>query len=706
MKQPKMMRSIFFPTPEEIEAARAPTVGMTFTSVKEAQRFVNVYGQLKGFSVIKGRNYKQRKITLQCNRSRKQKEVNAQRKRKRYTIERTDCAMKVRVTLRDGRWEITTVQNEHNHDLVSTPSLTKFFLKHRYMSESEKNLSRILQESRIKPRKIMAIFRKMSGSFKLMNFSKVDVNNLKQSDRRKRIKNTDMDRAIEFVKKIQLEDPRFYYTHRKEEDNTVRSLFWTDATSRMNYALYGDFISFDTTYSTNKYNMPFAPIVGINGHGKNIVFGWALLEDQKSETFSWLLETFVEVMGGKKPGLIMTDQDAAMKKAISELFPSEVHRNCFWHVMRNARQHLGAFLEVRQGMEKEMDKLIYDSLTEVEFEEGWATMIEKYKASGNSYLNQMYNTRKMWVPVFLKKVFCPFIWTTGRSESTNSNFKDFVMRKDSIETFLQQYVIFQEEQESIENKDRFESNVLISKYSTMKPIERQAGDIYTRGIYGKFQKELLFSDAFSVEEIEKDKKYILNKLMSYKEEEFHRDSFVIQVDREESNFECVCAKYDRDGILCCHVLRLFTQLGINEIPAKYIKDRWTQKWKEEVLKKQKQIQLEKGSDGKGQSAIRYAMMMTKTADICAALSKDPEKSNKFLEELYKIEEKIHNEAIVDKQLESAGSTSIYKDPPIAVAKSVRKGNRLLWQAEKPKAKKKAAIKKSAATEEGIENGNE
>lgn len=76
----------------------------------------------------------------------------------------------------------------------------------------------------------------------------------------------------------------------------------------MNYSLYGEYVSFDTTYSTNKYNMPFAPIVGVNGHGRTVVFGWALLEDQKAEMFKWLLSTFFEVMGGKEPDIIMTDQ--------------------------------------------------------------------------------------------------------------------------------------------------------------------------------------------------------------------------------------------------------------------------------------------------------------------------------------------------------------------------------------------------------------
>ena len=60
-----------FPTPEEINKACPPAVGMVFDTLQDAVRFVNVYGQLSGFAVIKGRNYKHRKITLICNKSRK-----------------------------------------------------------------------------------------------------------------------------------------------------------------------------------------------------------------------------------------------------------------------------------------------------------------------------------------------------------------------------------------------------------------------------------------------------------------------------------------------------------------------------------------------------------------------------------------------------------------------------------------------------------
>jgi hypothetical protein len=64
------------------------------------------------------------------------------------------------------------------------------------------------------------------------------------------------------------------------EDNKVRNLFWPYGNSRASYEEYGDVISFDTTYATNRYNLKFSPFVGINGHNDNMLFARAVLSDE------------------------------------------------------------------------------------------------------------------------------------------------------------------------------------------------------------------------------------------------------------------------------------------------------------------------------------------------------------------------------------------------------------------------------------------
>ena len=435
-----------FPSPEEVEKSAEPSVGMVFESLTEAQRYLNVHGLLNGYAIRKGTNYLKKTYQLECNRSGKPKVMeNAQRIRRRNYILKTGCKMKVIVKLINGKWVFTKVDSEHNHNVVSSPSLTKFLLNHKRMTEDEKAFSKILQDARIKPMKIMSIFRELKGSFKNVFFNAKNLDNLKQKERIK-TRNSDIETTVNYLKKVQNESPGFYYTMRMDEENIVRSIFWTDARGRMDYDLYGDFISFDTTFSTNRYNMPFAPIVGINGHGKNVIFGCALIENQTAETFEWVFRTFVETMSGKKPKIIMTDQDAAMKKAIANYMPDVIHRLCIWHIMKNLHEKCGCFMSQkhREGMEKRLNELVYDSLHVAEFESGWQTMLQDYDAEKNEHLQLMYRLRKLWVPVYFKDTMCPFIHSTSRSESTNSYFKDYVIPKDTIENFMRQFEIIQE----------------------------------------------------------------------------------------------------------------------------------------------------------------------------------------------------------------------------------------------------------------------
>ena len=78
--------------------------------------------------------------------------------------------MKVIVKLINEQWVFTKVDTVHNHNVVSSPSLTKFFLNHKRMTDDEKAFSKILQDARIKPMKIMTIFRELKGSFKNVFF--------------------------------------------------------------------------------------------------------------------------------------------------------------------------------------------------------------------------------------------------------------------------------------------------------------------------------------------------------------------------------------------------------------------------------------------------------------------------------------------------------------------------------------------------------
>ena len=53
--------------------------------------------------------------------------------------------------------------------------------------------------------------------------------------------------------------------------------------------------------------------------------------------------------------MIMIDQDTTMRKTIQEFILGTVHRNPFWHIMRNAREHLGTLIMTREGLSHQVD---------------------------------------------------------------------------------------------------------------------------------------------------------------------------------------------------------------------------------------------------------------------------------------------------------------------------------------------------------------
>nr|KAJ0198932.1 hypothetical protein LSAT_V11C600317850 [Lactuca sativa] len=61
--------------------------------------------------------------------------------------------------------------------------------------------------------------------------------------------------------------PNFSFDFRVE-NKQLNAIFWTDKTSQINYKEFGDVVSFDATFRSNRYDMVFVPFIGIDNHKK------------------------------------------------------------------------------------------------------------------------------------------------------------------------------------------------------------------------------------------------------------------------------------------------------------------------------------------------------------------------------------------------------------------------------------------------------
>ncbi|KAL0005429.1 hypothetical protein SO802_012990 [Lithocarpus litseifolius] len=225
----------------------------------------------------------------------------------------------------------------------------------------------------------------------------------------------------------------------------------------MAYQYFGDVVTFDTTYQTNRYKMPSVPFTGVNHHHQSVMFGCALLVNETAESYTWLLKTWLNAMPGNPPSTIITDDDKDMAKAT---------------------------------VDEEFYHCIHDTITNEEFKLEWSKIMEKYELGDNDWLGNLYIRRERWVPAYLRSSFCAGMSTTQRSESMNKFFKDYVLSSTTISDFVYQYELALNARYLKEKEQDVKTKNSVPLLKTCYKLEAETAKIYTRKMFMKFQEEL------------------------------------------------------------------------------------------------------------------------------------------------------------------------------------------------------------------------
>lgn len=333
---------------------------------------------------------------------------------------------------------------------------------------------------------------------------------------------------------------------------------------------------------------------------------------------------------------IITDQDGAMRSAIRQIFPNSTHRNCFFHIVRKAFNLSGTLFKSKEGLYDEYEDIMNNSVTEEEFEYLWNEMVDSYEVQHINFLKHMWSIRKRFIPVYFKTNFCPFIKSTALSEGTNSRFKKDVGPQYSIISFLIEYVRVMDTIQNLEQLDDHNSRTKRpSKLWSHYYIEYQAVKLYNSKIFKKFQVELKRTTRLQLIEVEKLKTYEVFLALNQKIKVVRRRKYLVIVDSEKEEYTCICSKFEKDGLLCSHILKIMLHLNIMKIPKKYIIDRWRKKdYKEKSDFEDRIIPLSESS------VLRFNILSRKCAEIASQGSKSIDSFQFAVDQIDKLEKEL------------------------------------------------------------------
>lgn len=566
-----------------------PYEGMEFESEEAAKAFYNSYARRVGFStrVSSSRRSRRDGAIIQRSfvcakegfRNLNEKRTKDREIKRPRTITRVGCKASLSVKIQDsGKWVVSGFTKEHNHELVP-PDKVHCLRSHRQISGPAKTLIDTLQAAGMGPRRIMSALIKEYGGISKVGFTEVDCRNYMRNNRQRSLEG-DIQLLLDYLRQMHAENPSFVYAVQGDDDQSPSNVFWADPKSRMNYTYFGDTVTFDTTYRSNRYRLPFAPFTGVNHHGQPVLFGCAFLINESEASFIWLFKTWLMAMSGRPPVSITTDHDAVIGLAISQVFPDTRHRFCKWHIFKKCQEKLSHVFLRHPTFEADFHKCVNLTDSTEEFESCWLSLVDKYDLRDHEWLQTIHSARRQWVPVYLRDAFFAEMSITQRSDSMNSYFDGYVNASTNLSQFFKLYEKALESRNEKEVKADYDTMNTSLVLRTPSPMEKQASELYTRKLFVRFQEELVGTLTFMASKADDD-----GETTTYQVAKFGEDhkAYYVKFNVLEMRATCSCQMFEFSGLLCRHVLAVFRVTNVLTLPSHYILKRWTRNAKSSVI---------------------------------------------------------------------------------------------------------------------------
>ncbi|KAF4373025.1 hypothetical protein F8388_011052 [Cannabis sativa] len=189
-----------------------------------------------------------------------------------------------------------------------------------------------MKSAGIKICQIYSYMAELVGGYGKLSFLLKDMYSRVAKNESLHLKNADAARTIGYFQHKADHDVDCFCRFSYDGNNRLFNVMWAYSKSQEYYHLFGHSVAFDCTYKTNAYGKPLLVWLRVNNHFRSTIFGYALLSDKSSDTYTWATKIFIDYMGGVTPKTVVTDGDQAIRHAINVTMLEVVHRLCYWHI--------------------------------------------------------------------------------------------------------------------------------------------------------------------------------------------------------------------------------------------------------------------------------------------------------------------------------------------------------------------------------------
>ncbi|XP_042485287.1 protein FAR1-RELATED SEQUENCE 5-like [Macadamia integrifolia] len=240
--------------------------------------------------------------------------------------------------------------------------------------------------------------------------------------------------------------------------------------------------------------------------------------------------------------------------------------------MQNSITHLGLMMKDGSKFHIALKKCIYQYDVEDEFETTWYNLLNEYDIKDNAWLQRIYGLKSQWAKCYMKNSFTIGIQSTQLSESLNSDLKDYLKSTLDVVQFFKHFERVLNQKRGNELKAEFNArNKMPRLANSMSIVQKQVGELYTPVIFQLFQEEYNWINVCTIIG-QTDGMPFLNFRLGIFEANYE---YKVCCNPLQGIVACSCMKFEANGILCCHCLKVFDVLDIKRIPEHYILKRWT-----------------------------------------------------------------------------------------------------------------------------------